>query len=262
MSVRRNTVVATGAAVVAAMLLAGRVLAADVTPELGVWQLHQLNFDYLGFTSTYSCDGLADKLRLLLLRSGARADVMAQPGVCAASQGVPDKFARARLSFYTLTPRSTAGASGEAGQGQWQSVDLTARHPLELQLGDCELVEQFRDRVLKKMFTVRNLNDGTTCIPHQESGSLIDLRFESFAPLPGAPQVIKADIAPPRVFAYPKQGQTQTQLTSDRAACESAAAKQSGYEPAAPAADAAAAKAQAYSAALAACLEGRGYSVR
>jgi hypothetical protein len=26
----------------------------------------------------------------------------------------------------------------------------------------------------------------TTCIPHQESGSNIDLKFESFAPVPAA----------------------------------------------------------------------------
>jgi hypothetical protein len=40
--------------------------------EPGTWQTHQLEFQFVGFTTTYSCDGLEAKLRLLLLRLGAR----------------------------------------------------------------------------------------------------------------------------------------------------------------------------------------------
>lgn len=139
MDLRLRTRSAARGALVAAALLAGRAFAADPAPEAGVWQLHELSFDYFGFTSTYSCDGLADTLRRLLLLSGARADVQAEPGACAASFGQPDKFARAKLSFYTLAPRSSAAAAGEAVPGHWKRVDLTARHPLELAVGDCEL---------------------------------------------------------------------------------------------------------------------------
>jgi hypothetical protein len=35
------------------------------------------------------------------------------------------------------------------------------------------------------MFTTRNAVNNTTCIPFQESGSNIDLRFESFTAAPG-----------------------------------------------------------------------------
>jgi len=47
------------------------------------------------------------------------------------------------------------------------------------------LVEQFRQQVLP-MFTTRNVVSTTTCIPNQESGSLIDLKFDSFTALPAA----------------------------------------------------------------------------
>ena len=70
----------------------------------GAWQEHKYSFQYMGFTSTYSCDGLADKLKVLLLAAGARADVKSQPGACASGYGRPDKFARADLTFYTLQP--------------------------------------------------------------------------------------------------------------------------------------------------------------
>jgi hypothetical protein len=36
------------------------------------------------------------------------------------------------------------------------------------------------------MFTTRNVVSSTTCIPNQESGSTIDLKFEVFAPVAAA----------------------------------------------------------------------------
>jgi len=158
--------------------------ATAATPDRGVWQKHELSFVFLGFTSTYSCDGLADKVKLLLIAAGARADAKARPGACASGFGRPDKFARTDLKFYTLTPDGTAKApDGPRVDGTWRPVTLTTRSPRELGAGDCELIEQFRDTVLP-LFATRNLENHTTCIPHQESGSVIDLKFDAFAALP------------------------------------------------------------------------------
>jgi hypothetical protein len=156
-----------------------------VTADRGVWQKHELSFVFLGFTSTYSCDGLADKVKLLLLAAGARPDSKARPGACASGFGRPDKFARAELKFYTLVPDSDAKATTEGPRvgGAWRPVAIAARSPRDLGVGDCELIEQFRDTVLP-LFATRNLENHTTCIPHQESGSVIDLKFDSFAALP------------------------------------------------------------------------------
>jgi hypothetical protein len=145
-----------------------------------VWQEHRYSFAFMGFTSTYSCDGLADKLKRLLLAAGARADATARPGACAAGLGRPDKFARADLVFYTLTPAAAqAPAPDAAGSGMWRTVVWASDHPRDLRTGDCELVDQFRTSVLP-MFATRNVQSNTTCIPHQESGSHIDLKFEVF----------------------------------------------------------------------------------
>jgi hypothetical protein len=164
--------------------------AAAITPDRGVWEKHELSFVFLGFTSTYSCDGLADKVKLLLMAAGARADAKARPGACASGFGRPDKFARADLKFYTLAPDSNAKANdGPHVDGAWRTVTLTARSPRELGLGDCELIEQFRDTVLP-LFATRNLENHTTCIPHQESGSVIDLKFDAFAALPNEPKPV------------------------------------------------------------------------
>lgn len=174
-----------------ALLCSSTTWADDAAHEPGVWQKHQYSFAFLGFTSTYSCDGLADKLKVLLLAAGARPDVKSQAGACASGFGRPDKFARADLTFYTLAPAGTAapagtGASADAkpADGLWRPVSFGDRSPRELRVGDCELVEQFRDSVLP-MFTTRNIDNHTTCIPHQESGSTIALNFESFTGVPG-----------------------------------------------------------------------------
>lgn len=176
------------AGALAALLMAMASLADDNTPATGgagTWQNHRYSFQYLGFTSTYSCDGLADKLKKLLLAAGARADAKSQPGACAAGFGQPDKFARADLNFYTLAP-ADAGAAHTV-TGVWRPVSLAYHSPWDLQLGDCELVEQFRTQVLP-MFTTRNVIDRTTCIPHQLSGTTIDLRFETFTTPPAKKQ--------------------------------------------------------------------------
>lgn len=183
----RFTVIA-GCSMICALLASGAAFADGASPpassEPGVWQKHQYSFSFMGFTSTYSCDGLASKLKILLIASGARADAKARPGACASGFGRPDKFARSELTFYTLAPvNGDKPGDGPTADGVWRSVTLAARQPLELGTGDCELVDQFRTNVLT-MFTTRNIESRTTCIPHQESGSSINLKFESFSTPP------------------------------------------------------------------------------
>jgi hypothetical protein len=168
------------------VLLSPRSSAADdaAAHGPGAWQKHEYAFQYMGFTSTYSCDGLADKIKVLLLAAGARNDVKSTPGACASGFGRPDKFARADLTFYTLAPLGgSAPTDAKPVDGRWLPVSLTNRSPRQLAIGDCELVEQFRNNVLP-MFTTRNVQNRTTCVPYQESGSVIDLHFESFAAVP------------------------------------------------------------------------------
>src|ERR1700710_1430946 len=144
--------------------------------ERGVWQKHEYSFQFLGFTSTYSCDGLASKVRVLLIAAGARADAKSTSSGCSRGYGVPDKFARADLTFYTLAPAGNGDDPSTLIKGVWRPVAIADRSPRELALGDCELVEQFRDKVLP-MFTTRSIENRMTCVPNQLSGSVINLKF-------------------------------------------------------------------------------------
>ncbi|GAC1304238.1 MAG: hypothetical protein NVSMB10_07000 [Steroidobacteraceae bacterium] len=159
----------------------------------GIWKQKKFSFQFMGFTSTYSCDGLAHQLRTLLLAAGARSDLKAQPGVCATGFDRPDKFASADLTFYVLVPPDTvastpepAAAPGDGEPGAWVSIEIAAHKPMEISTGDCELVDQFRTQVLP-LLTIRHVENHTSCIPHQDSGSNIDLRFESFTALKARP---------------------------------------------------------------------------
>jgi hypothetical protein len=149
----------------------------------GIWQKHDYSFQFFGFTTTYSCDGLATKLNLLLIVAGARADAKSISGACSRGYGTPDKFARAYLKFYTLAQVGTGDNASPPINGAWRTVALADRSPRELRLGDCELVEQFRDKVLP-MFTTRNIDNRMTCVPNQLSGSVINLKFEVFIGVP------------------------------------------------------------------------------
>ena len=83
----------TGSVLCTALLISSASFADEPSArETDVWQKHEYSFAFLGFTSTYSCDGLADKLKLLLLAAGARHNVKSRAGACASglqSAGIP-----------------------------------------------------------------------------------------------------------------------------------------------------------------------------
>ncbi len=145
--------------------------------EPGSWQQHDIQFRYMGFTSIYSCDGLADRLKELLLYAGARADAKSRSAGCTELSG-PDPMAGARLTFSTVAGDPKADAP--AGM-VWRKLRFANGTPRDLQSGECELIEQFRDEVLKKAFTLRNLTSRTSCFPHQ-ANQRFDISFEVLVP--------------------------------------------------------------------------------
>lgn len=172
----------------AAVTGAGATLAA-AADESGAWRSHQLRFNYLSPEPIYSCQGLKDTLLRLLKQSGAGQQISVVPGPCVRGYGSPEKLIYAELKFSTLVPAASAGAGseGEAAAGSWHTVTIGAHDPV-LRGGDCEVVEQFKDKVLP-LFATRNVKANLNCIPFQTTGRLFSLSFEVFAPsdvtLPG-----------------------------------------------------------------------------
>ena len=161
---------------------------AETEPVPGVWQDHKIDLAYLGFTSHYSCDGLQSKLELLLRQLGARADAKVSAFGCDRGFGTPSRFPRATMKFATLQPAnadSVAAAGTPAATpvaGVWRAVQLAPHRPFTLDDGDCELMEQFRDKVLP-LFATREQQLRLTCVPHQDIGPF-SLQMQVFAPPP------------------------------------------------------------------------------
>ena len=143
-------------------------LAADESVP-AVWTAKELRFTYMGFTSRYSCDGLRDKLRDVLLKLGARKDLSVVSSGCAEGLGRVSHFPGVVAKVHVLQPQTDQNAPKEDTKpvtAHWQNVDLAPTGDPLRAAGDCELTEQIKQRVLP-LFTSRNITYSSTCVPNQ-----------------------------------------------------------------------------------------------
>ena len=171
---------------VSGVLAAATALAALAVPRTGVaqaaaqdapatatqpavWTARELRFIYQGFTTHYSCNGLRDKVRQALLALGARPDLSVRESACASPAGRPDPFPGVNIKLQVLKPwDGAAAADAPPVPAHWKSVDLKLnRDPLH-EAGDCELLEQIKQTLLP-LFTSRNVQYSSNCVPHQLS---------------------------------------------------------------------------------------------
>lgn len=138
--------------------------------ELAVWTTKEVEFTYMGFTTLYSCDGLRDEVREMLLQFGARKDDLKVYEVpCSGAPDRPNPFPGVKIKMSVLTPApSTESDVSHMVQAQWKTVKLPQRLSGINAAGQCELLEQFKKTVLP-LFTTRNVDLVATCVPHQLS---------------------------------------------------------------------------------------------
>jgi hypothetical protein len=137
------------------------------------WVQKKIKFTYLGFTTHYSCQGLAEKVRGVLLQLGARkSDMNVHEFACTARLDEPEPFPAVAGTFYVLEPVASTQASGAEGSGgvvpaHWQPVNVRFDHDGALSMsGQCELLEQVRQHILP-LFPARNVKFSSLCVPHQ-----------------------------------------------------------------------------------------------
>lgn len=137
--------------------------------ELAVWTPKEVQFTYMGFTTLYSCDGLKDDIREMLLQLGARKDLKVYEEPCSGPPDRPNPFPGVRIKMSVLTPApSTESDVSHMVQAQWKTVKFPRRETGINAAGQCELLEQFKKTVLP-LFTTRNVDLVATCVPHQLS---------------------------------------------------------------------------------------------
>jgi hypothetical protein len=140
---------------------------ADTSTTAAEWHPQQLSLNYSGFTTRYSCDGIENKVREILLAFGARKDLTVRATGCDEGFNRPSRFAWVRAEFNTLAP-ATDPASAAVVKSTWVKVQIAPNRPHFMGAGECELVEQMKD-MLQKGFKLRNADYRTSCVPHQVS---------------------------------------------------------------------------------------------
>lgn len=157
----------------------GSTWAAASEPQPAVWRTQELTFDYIGFTTHYSCDGLRDKIEQVLSLLGARkGDLTVTPYPCS-RPGRPEPLPSVHIKVSILKPAEAAGAGG-AVEAQWKTVNLAGAD--KLTPGDCELADQIKAKILP-MFSTRNLKAQTDCTPHQQPTGNILLTVDVLMPV-------------------------------------------------------------------------------
>jgi hypothetical protein len=169
------------AAILCLATLAAMPAAADDSlpaEQPAAWTRHEVDLQYMGFTTRYTCSGLSSKVRLLLKHMGVREDVKILERGCEFGYQKVADFPRLKITFWAPTiPQEGDKNVGEPVLGVWKAIAIKRNSPKGLEMGDCELVEIFRDRVIPK-FVTRGAEGDVNCIPHQLVGNRIDLRFE------------------------------------------------------------------------------------
>ncbi|HTV77389.1 MAG TPA: hypothetical protein VMF03_03985 [Steroidobacteraceae bacterium] len=184
----------TGALIAAALSGSGAVRAADtpgvpalsVAPPAAHWVERKLDFTYMGFTTHYSCDGLRDNVRDALLALGARRkDLHIQETGCTRLEGAPEPFPGVVAHFFVLVPVTPddigkVGATGTQPT-QWHTVDLAHQYQFRFDQGQCELLEQLKQKALP-LFTTRNLMYHSSCVPHEVTPGDLQFRVDVLKP--------------------------------------------------------------------------------
>jgi hypothetical protein len=185
---------------VAAFSLVGLISAAPAwpadagagSPIPAVWKEEHLSFHYMGRTSRYSCEGLRDKVRAMLLVVGARRDlsitalgceepaVQVRSGSPGASLSIV--FSAPALPSSKMRPLHAGDLA--AVQARYETFTITSDAFRNMGVADCELVEEFAHQILPKLAT-RVLKQDISCVPFQESGGRFLIRGEILKALPG-----------------------------------------------------------------------------
>lgn len=179
---RKALLVLSALAVMASFTSRPVTAAAGADTQPAVWAPKEITFVYAGFTTKYSCDGLRSKIKDALLQLGAQKDLQISSTGCTNLRGGPETFPGVKVRMNVLQP--TVGAStADALPAQWQAVELKTDYGTSSRVGDCELVEQIKREILP-LFTTRNVELNSHCVPHQSSPGITSLKAEVLRPAP------------------------------------------------------------------------------
>jgi len=173
-------------------------------PVQAIWKSQEFAFFFQSQTTFYSCSSLEAKLERILKALGVRKPYVKVRSVDC--QSGPVRMPRVIVNI-TAPVEATAEAIAERDKGkskrelaarvrgekedpaalapfpaQWQRVSLS-RGAVDLEPGDCELIDELRRKVLPKL-AIRVVKDSTHCTPQQLTVGQPQLEVEALVALP------------------------------------------------------------------------------
>lgn len=178
----------------------GQASAADDAPINARWNLQEISYSYMAFTTAYSCDAAEDKIKAILLALGAHESTRVRATGCAYNR--PSRNFFVTITSATPIPATELKETREEKSRQellkrlgrknklldqefpatWKSVSLSDQRRLNIQPGDCELLEGLRDKVLPKL-SIKIEEQRISCTPNQLSLQPPYLRVSALVPL-------------------------------------------------------------------------------
>jgi hypothetical protein len=158
----------------AAVLVATPVRGAE-NPVAAVWRERHIDFVYVGRTARYSCDGLRDKVRAMLLDLGARRDLKIAAIGCEGEDHLRIVFSAPALPDSSAKPLRVGDLAATAAR--FMAFTITSDAFRNMGLADCELVQEFTRQILPTLVT-RNVRREITCLPLPKTGSRFWVRGE------------------------------------------------------------------------------------
>lgn len=172
-------------------------------PVQAIWKDQEFAFYFQSQTTFYSCSSLERKLKRILQALGTRATVKVRSVDCHTGPVRMPRIIVAVRGPVEATPQALAERDKDKSKrelaarvrgekedpealapfpAQWKRVSLS-RGDLNLEPGDCELIEELRRKVLPKL-SVRLVKDNTRCTPHQVTLGQPQLEVDALVALP------------------------------------------------------------------------------
>lgn len=175
--------------------------AEDSAPVQASWKTQEIRYSYTGFTTAYNCDAAEDRIKAILRALGAHEQTRVSAQGCAMNRPSRNFF----VTITTATPVTLADAQqapantsrdellkrlgvaskqlDETFPAEWKTVELSRDRKLNLEPGDCELMQGLRDHVLPKL-SVKIVTDRVECVPRQATFVTPELTVSALVPMP------------------------------------------------------------------------------
>jgi hypothetical protein len=179
---------------------------AERATEQAIWRVQEIYFAYFGLTTHYSCDGLRDRVRFMLSELGVQESSHVQIAGCTDLSGPAyNPSVRIILAYPVAATDDNIKAAAQDAKRAELVATLKRRSKSKLEFGlepfdaerlnvvllskaqtptsasgDCELLEQIRDHVIKPMGGTI-VKDELRCIPYQGTAGNSRLTAEVLA---------------------------------------------------------------------------------